>query len=958
MIQCLISFIKYAEIQWNLSILVLYIFILSLFICVKESGMPANIKFRKSVLTHYMHHIFSTYKLNRLVCTSIFLGACVTPGVQAEQNIVESTMGVQPATPPAADQVVQQVMVPATVNTEKLEEAASQLGIPAQKIDEIQNKVVSEQSVPEFDSVAMLQQQSQNLENDAAFKPIQFEDMEELPVAQVDQAMADEIFKVAEDAKTEAQNFRNGVIKSPEITVSDATQQELREISQAPVNVDTLMHDIQADSHIRVSENELGKTLAGNSPEFDQIEPEKVGLFGRLFHKAKPVDTAANEKITVEVKGAPTLLEHNIKAKLSAFTVEAFEDYESAVPQLRSLANHAAQAVGYYNAQFKFEHLGPHKVLVHVTENEPVKIATQEIEYTGAGENLPQLQVIRVLPDQEKGDIFHHGLYENTKIRITDAAANNGFFDSYWRLHDVKVSQPQNTADINLKFETGNRYKLGEVEFRMSDPSKPLPIDLKILKSMAPWQDGADYTAWRVNALSNNLTNSRYFNYTLVDAIKPDPIQKPLELAPDLQALVDQQKITASELAAASDTPKVVAASKKEVSQTVVDEKQFAGTDQVEKRANLGMLAADAEEKQSEQERLQQQAREQQKIPVIVTLNADRLNSLETGIGYGTDTGVRLRSQYRRAIVNHLGHSFDANLELSQVRQAFDGRYSIPYNHPLNDYISLVGGYEREEHDSVGNDLSLVIESAVAGADRIIKGSRKEWQHIFGVRYRLDRVTQNGNVDIANIPDAFVIPGAQAQQQALLLGYQASKTNSDNRVNPTQGFKQTYKIQLGSESLLSDTNMAIADVNWKFLYSFGENADHQVVGSSALGYIFADDFEKVPYNLRYFAGGDQSLRGFDYKSLSPKEYGYKVGGQALAVGSLEYNYQFKDGWRAALFTDFGNAYDQNFSNETEYSLGLGIRWKSPIGPIRLDVASGISDDSHPIRLHFFIGSQL
>ena len=68
---------------------------------------------------------------------------------------------------------------------------------------------------------------------------------------------------------------------------------------------------------------------------------------------------------------------------------------------------------------------------------------------------------------------------------------------------------------------------------------------------------------------------------------------------------------------------------------------------------------------------------------MIVTLNADRLNSAEVGLGYGTDTGTRLRGQYRRAIVNKRGHSFDANLELSQIRQSIDGRYNIPYNHPL-----------------------------------------------------------------------------------------------------------------------------------------------------------------------------------------------------------------------------------------------------------------------------------
>ena len=93
------------------------------------------------------------------------------------------------------------------------------------------------------------------------------------------------------------------------------------------------------------------------------------------------------------------------------------------------------------------------------------------------------------------------------------------------------MSQPENKADINLKYETGERYKLGKVEFRMSDPSKPLPLNMNILESMAPWKEGDDY-AFGVNVLANNLTNSRYFNYTLVDSIKPDPIENHLSYHP------------------------------------------------------------------------------------------------------------------------------------------------------------------------------------------------------------------------------------------------------------------------------------------------------------------------------------------------------------------------------------------------------------------------------------------
>ncbi|EPL5561995.1 TPA: autotransporter assembly complex protein TamA [Acinetobacter baumannii] len=906
--------------------------------------MPSKIKFKQSTLSHSMHLILKMQSIPKLICSSLLLSLCVPPCYA--QSSAETVT-------PEANQTVTDSLVQQT-NTNNPSD------VPITDVATLVTQAQQQQ-----DSLAILQQQEQFPNQIEEFKPITLDNLEDLPVMPVDQNMANEIYRVAEEAKNEAQNFQNGTQKQPGMVVNDASQAELHEINQAPVNIDQLMHEIQSDSKIVVEANETGKTLPELTAAVEE-PPEEKGFFRRIFNKIRPPRVIPMEqipRITAEVTGAPDDLAKNIKGKLSTFTQESFEDFNAALPQLRSLSNQAAQAVGYYNAEFRFEKLSASRVRVNVTPNEPVRINEQNIEFTGAGAKQPQFQVIRLVPDQDVGDIFNHGLYETTKSRIVDAASDNGYFDAYWRLHDVKVSQPENKADINLKYETGERYKLGKVEFRMSDPSKPLPLNMNILESMAPWKEGDDYAFWRVNVLANNLTNSRYFNYTLVDSIKPDPIEKPLELPPDLQALVDQQNVDIDEskllpleqqqLAKARQ----LASSSKEVTQNVVDEKQFAGTESVQAApASLKAATVQHEEQESEQDRLQAQAREEKRIPVIVTLNADKLNSLETGIGYGTDTGARLRSQYRRSIVNKYGHSFDANLELSQIRQSIDGRYSIPYKHPLNDYFNIVGGYERETRDDIGPDVSLLTESAVLGGERVIKKPLGNWQHTIGVRYRLDRLTQKGNVDISELPDAFKT--AASEQEALLFSYETSKTSSNTRLNPTKAFKQTYKLELGSESLLSDANMAIATAGWRFIYSLGENDDHQFVGRSDFSYIFTDEFDKVPYNLRFFTGGDQTIRGFDYKSLSPEDNGYKIGGQALAVGSLEYNYQFKEGWRAAVFSDFGNAYDKSFSNPTAYSVGVGIRWKSPIGPIRLDVASGISDDNHPIRLHFFIGPQL
>lgn len=933
--------------------------------------MLVNTNFKKSVLCSSMHAILCC-NMPKKLGLSLFLGLVASSSFA--ESLKVSNSNTQLAENPTS------LQTPTTEEAQNLAEEIKQLAAAqgkdsAQDLQKIEEALEQAQT-PEFNSLEMLQQQQQAGASFAEFQPIEFEDLEDLPIAPVDQQLANEIFQVAQQAKQEAMLDRNG--QEPETLVQNATQQEVLQIDQAPVNVDQLMTSIQADRNFVVEANP-SDTLTELGWMTQVENADKPGFFRRLLYRVRPpreLNTAKVPRISADVvitangangtqdsigevspdayRAAVDQLSANIKAKLSSFTQESFADFPSALPQLRTLSNQAAQAVGFYNAEFKFEKLSDSRVRVHVVPNPPVAIKQQNIEFTGEGQYEAQFQVIGVLPDQEVDDVLNHGLYEQTKKRITDAASDNGYFDSYWRLHDVKVAQPQNTADINLRYETGERYKLGNVEFRMSDPNKEFPLDMDILQSLVTWQDNADYTFWRVNGLANNLTNSRYFNYTLVDTIRPDPVEHPLELPPDIQALVDQQKLSVYE-ATAADQKRVV--SSQEVTQSVVNEAEFAGTEEGTSNDKLRILQTQQEDKQSEEERLKQQARIDKKIPVIVTLNADRLNSAEVGAGFGTDTGVRLRGQYRRAIVNKRGHSFDANLELSQIRQAIDGRYNIPYNHPLNDYVALVGGYEREERDDVAQGGGLMIESAVAGVDRVIKKPMGSWQHAFGLRYRLDRLTEDGPVFLTKEREAFIANG-DFEQQSLLLGYEVSRTDSNRRVNPSKGFRQIYKVELGSESLLSDADLAILNAGWRFIYSLGENDDHQFVGRSDLGYIYTEDFNKVPYNLRYFTGGDQSLRGFDYKSLSPQIEGFKIGGQALAVGSLEYNYQFKEGWRAAVFSDFGNAYDKDFSNDTEYSVGLGVRWASPIGPIRIDVASGISDDNHPIRLHFFIGSQL
>ena len=347
---------------------------------------------------------------------------------------------------------------------------------------------------------------------------------------------------------------------------------------------------------------------------------------------------------------------------------------------------------------------------------------------------------------------------------------------------------------------------------------------------------------------------------------------------------------------------------------------------------------------------------ESKKVPLYVFVSADKPRDAQIGLGYGTDTDIRATAKIDYNLVNRQGYQAGAEVEASRISKNVTVYGSRPWKHPLNDKLEARLTYEEEVIDQGEGNFDLSTNTVKAALARNI---RKEsgWNRSYSVRYRLDELeTGVDDTKLEDLPVRFT--SSRPTQQALLFGYGINKTDVNNAINPTSGYRQYYGIEAGAESILSDTDLAIVRAGVSGIYSFGEDDKHQVLGGFNTGYIWADDFYEVPYKLRFFAGGDQSIRGYDYESLSPLENGYLTGGQILAVGSAEYNYEFRPGFRGALFTDVGNAYDKDFKTDTKVGVGVGIRWASPVGVVRVDVAAGVTEDSIPVRLHFFIGSPL
>ena len=123
------------------------------------------------------------------------------------------------------------------------------------------------------------------------------------------------------------------------------------------------------------------------------------------------------------------------------------------------------------------------------------------------------------------------------------------------------------------------------------------------------------------------------------------------------------------------------------------------------------------------------------------------------------------------------------------------------------------------------------------------------------------------------------------------------------------------------------------------------------------GFTWIDDKQELPVSLRFLTGGDQTLRGFKYRSLGPFNIaGEVVGGKHLLNGSLEYDYPIRQNWRVAAFYDNGNAFNEFDEIEIKQSVGFGLRWLTPIGPLRVDLAFPVDDGG--FRFHVTMGPDL
>ncbi|HEY0961938.1 MAG TPA: autotransporter assembly complex family protein [Pseudomonadales bacterium] len=323
----------------------------------------------------------------------------------------------------------------------------------------------------------------------------------------------------------------------------------------------------------------------------------------------------------------------------------------------------------------------------------------------------------------------------------------------------------------------------------------------------------------------------------------------------------------------------------------------------------------------------------QQQVPVDVELEMRPRHAWTTGLGFTTDTGPRARLSYDNRYVNARGHRLNVDSSVSQVRSQLDGNYLIPLADASRQSLNFAGGYSVEDNESFESKRTK-LEASVRNQNRA------GWlQTVF--------------IDTQH--DDYIVAGQQDTSVLSTLGASLSRTKADNLINPNQGWKLYTQLRGASDDVLSDATFVQWYGSAKHVLGFGRS---RLLSRIEVGATWIDLQDELPASLRYFAGGDQSIRGFAFRELGPVNAANEViGGKQLIVGSVEYDFQVRENWRVAVFADTGNAFNDRDDLEWRHSAGFGVRWMSPIGPVRVDIAHPI-DGTDAFRLHVTMGPDL
>jgi len=614
------------------------------------------------------------------------------------------------------------------------------------------------------------------------------------------------------------------------------------------------------------------------------------------------------QPVVTEISGIDGEMRANVQASLS---LEQAEDLEQvSVWRLRQMASDAREEVrqalepfGFYSANVSVRLEEPERegapwhAQVQIDPGEPVVIRAVEIAISEPASTLEAFEQWRSRWPLSEGSVLRHRPYQQALSEIEQIAESHGFFDARFARRVIRVEPDRNEASITVDYAAGSRYVIGDIDYGDSGFNEGL------MRAQTVVEPGSPYVSAELDRQREVLVRTGYFD----------------------QVIVEQRR--------------------------------------------------DAEANE---------------VDLVYNLKKRPPNTYRALAGFGTDTGARLQLGWTRHYLSDRGDRLDTRFGAQQTDSEFVLRtnYQHPFGNQPGNFLTGEVLLKRESDRFRLEDVDRiepVFES--------FSGKRNQAQLTVGrLRERplLERpfepLRERLFVTFLNEQfDAFSQSSLSDEQIALLRANPGLRPFLNTDTNTvalggewtlfqligegfaTEGLYTQARVLGSVESLGSDTSFLQGYItgrwHWRFL------PKHKLLVRGELGYTAADtttlnlaipgdprslklDITELPELFRFKAGGDRSVRGYGYEALSTN----RNGANHTLVGSMEYEWNFAGDFAAAAFYDIGNAFNDFAEPNLKRGVGVGFRWYTLIGPVQLDLARALDDDS--FQIHFTIGTKL
>ena len=329
-----------------------------------------------------------------------------------------------------------------------------------------------------------------------------------------------------------------------------------------------------------------------------------------------------------------------------------------------------------------------------------------------------------------------------------------------------------------------------------------------------------------------------------------------------------------------------------------------------------------------------------EQVPVTVTLTPAKRDVYTAGVSYGTDSGAGVRLGLERRYVNDRGHKFLAQIDYAQYVKTGTLQYRVPAFRWLDGWYtaSLQGA---DEHTDWADTRRLELVGSRSGqVNRHLNAVVS--LHALRERWRL----------LSDDPLAPI----NAYEYASLLypAISAEYVDADDRLYPRRALAGSLLLRGGIEGLGSDASFAQIHASARWIRGLGQ--DNRLLVRGELGHTYTNSLFDMPLSLRFFAGGDRSVRGYGWREIGPRNGDFATGAKNVVTASVEFEHYFTREWGGAVFVDTGSAFDVRPDMHT--GVGIGVRWRSPVGPVRVDVARGLTGPDAGFTVHLNIGADL